>query len=108
MTVRAQLLAEMPRAQRLFNEMLDGERILYEAEKYIQNGDRPIFIDALVRSTKIGFEVDGPSHDNTKRNDAGRDSWLWYWHGIKIFRFGNQDVYKRLWWVRQQVLEALA
>ena len=108
MTVRTKLLREIPRAQQLFNEMLDGERILYEAEKYIQNGDVPLFIDGYVRSKKIGFEIDGSTHDNTKRNDAGRDSWLWYWHGIKVHRFSNQDVYKRLAWVRQRVLELVS
>jgi very-short-patch-repair endonuclease len=107
-TVRAKLRREMPRAQQIFNEMLDKERILYESEKYSQNGDVPLFIDAYVRSKKIGFEIDGSSHDNTEYNDAGRNKWLWYWHGIRVYRFTNQDVYNRLTWVRQRVIEALS
>jgi hypothetical protein len=86
---RAERLANRTRAEIRFAEILDDLRIVYESEAIIQNGDRVVLIDFLIRMRKIAFEIDGSSHDRTKRYDAGRDKWLWYWHGIKVYRFSN-------------------
>jgi hypothetical protein len=89
-------------------EMLDDRGIDYEAEAITQNGDSFVLIDALVKKPKVvAFELDGSVHDRQKRYDMQRDRWLLRSRKIPTVRFRNQDVYKRIAWVRQRVLESL-
>jgi len=56
-----------------FCEILDNLGILYESEAVFLNGDRFVLIDMLVRSAKVAWEVDGPSHQQQRGYDIGRD-----------------------------------
>jgi len=83
---RNERLQDMTRAQMAFNGILDDLGVLYECEAIILNGDRFILVDALVRSAKVAFEIDGKSHQRQEKYDLGRDRWLLTVHSIRTVR----------------------
>jgi very-short-patch-repair endonuclease len=99
---------DMPAAQIVFNVMLDDLRVLYESEAIMLNGDRFILIDAYVKSAKLASEIDGSTHDLQTRYDVGRDAWLLRTYGVHTVRFTNDQVFRRLWEVRERVINELS
>jgi Protein of unknown function (DUF559) len=104
---RGERLQNMTRAQIAFNGILDELGVLYECEAIILNGDRFIIIDALVRSSKVAFEIDGSAHSRQGKYDLGRDRWLLSVHSIRTVRITNEDIYRQPELVRQRVLDVL-
>lgn len=104
---KAKMRRDMPVAQQAFNELLDGMKVLYEAEAIFLNGDRWIAVDAYVRSAKIAFEIDGCSHEQQRDYDAGRDAWLLRRYGVRTVRFANADVLRNPAGTTERVVEAL-
>jgi very-short-patch-repair endonuclease len=56
----------------------------------------PFIVDFYCAAAKLVVEVDGDTHGTRQEYDAARTRWLEQQHGLRVVRFTNQDIQKRL------------
>jgi very-short-patch-repair endonuclease len=61
-------------------------------------------VDFFCFSEALVVEIDGPSHDEERRErDRRRDAWLENVHGVRVLRFSHEDVMFELGWVLAEI-----
>ena len=65
-------------------------------------------VDFACLAAHLVIEVDGPSHDQAEQRafDQQRTEYLAR-EGWRVIRFKNEDVYRALWHVEQQIVSAI-
>jgi very-short-patch-repair endonuclease len=65
-------------------------------------------VDFACPTARLVVEVDGPSHDRADQRafDQQRTEYLER-EGWRVMRFKNEDVYRALWHVEQQIVSAI-
>lgn len=53
---------------------------------------RPYILDIYIQNIKVGIEIDGGVHNKKESYDDRRDQFLWDRHGVKVYRFTNDEV----------------
>ena len=62
--------------------------------------------DFYCHQAKLVVEVDGSSHENRKREDVARDSWM-ISMGIAVLRIRNEEVFENIEGVKEKILSIL-
>lgn len=97
----------MPRAEVLLWSRLRGRQA--ECKFRRQYGVGPYVIDFYSTALKLAIEIDGDSHSDVgaEERDAQRQAFIES-HGIRVVRFTNEDVYKRLEDVLDEIVRVTA
>ncbi|OGE78187.1 MAG: hypothetical protein A2751_03445 [Candidatus Doudnabacteria bacterium RIFCSPHIGHO2_01_FULL_46_14] len=104
---RQKLRTDMPPAERILWGHLKNKSVLgvkfrrqYSVGKYI--------VDFYCPLLKLAIEIDGDSHfdDNSARLDKDRQAYIQSF-GIKFLRFTNQEIYKNLEAVLEEIETAI-
>ncbi|MCD4655651.1 endonuclease domain-containing protein [bacterium] len=66
----------------------------------------PFIVDFVCFEHKLIIELDGPYHTKTQEYDQARTKWL-ETNGFKILRFWNDNIYEKLDYVMDKVMESL-
>lgn len=100
---RQERLANRTAGDLMFADILRALDAWFVPEKLFQNGDRYIIADYFLPVHKLVIEVDGSSHDERGDYDAGRNRWLLEKHGIRSFRFSNEEVLTKPLEVKERI-----
>jgi very-short-patch-repair endonuclease len=102
----------LPRAKSMRKKMTSAERrFWFECLKplpYKFRKQRPVgrfIVDFYCAELKLVVEIDGDSHFNeqAKSYDKERTDYLTYELGLKVIRFTNEDIFKRINGVKEKL-----
>jgi len=97
----------MPRAEVLLWSKLRGRQADCKFRR--QYGVGPYVIDFYCPALKLAIEIDGDSHsdDGAEERDAQRQAFIES-HGIRVIRFTNEDVCKKLEDVLDEIVRVVS
>lgn len=91
------LIEKITPAEKRFSEILSNLKIDNYFQHPLNIGSSFYILDFYVPRINLGFEIDGKDHYTNQKieKDLFRESMIWEYHGIKIYRWSNKKVLKK-------------